>query len=130
MQEAKRVAALAQAEINGEKERQRRRVENSEKKKKYSSWSERVEKKDEKDKRKDKRKLKAKWLKSQAAVQEEPTTTGKRQREEVEEASGVDNEEDDWDSLAREEKMAKRLRKGDISQKAFDAEFTDLTTLS
>jgi len=34
--------------------------------------------------------------------------------------------EDDWDDLAREERLAKKLRKGAVSQKEFDEEFGDL----
>ena len=44
---------------------------------------------------------------------------------------GDDKEEseddgDDWEELAREERMAKRVKKGHISQTEFDAEFADL----
>jgi len=70
--------------------------------------------------------MKAQTTAEAAAAAQVEQTTGKRQREESAEAIGSDNDMDDWDELAREEKMAKRLRKGDISQKDFDAEFADL----
>ena len=131
VQEAKRIAALTEVEKDGVRERERRRAENA--KKKNSSWSEHTDRKDERDKRKEKKKLKARWIKAQTAVEVETGAvaqveqcTGKRPREGLAGASGNDNDTDDWDELAREEKMAKRLRKGDISQKEFDAEFVDL----
>ena len=31
--------------------------------------------------------------------------------------------EDDWEELAREERMAKKVKKGEIAQLEFDAEF-------
>lgn len=34
------------------------------------------------------------------------------------------NDEDDWEELAREERMAKKVKKGEMSQLEFDAEFT------
>jgi ATP-dependent RNA helicase DDX55/SPB4 len=36
------------------------------------------------------------------------------------------DEGDDWDELAREERMAKKVRKGNITQGTFDEQFTDL----
>ena len=39
---------------------------------------------------------------------------------------GEGDEEDDWDELAREERMAKRVKKGHLSQTEFDTEFGDL----
>lgn len=133
VQEAKRIVTLAQAEQDGARERERRHAENAKKKKKNGSWSEHADRKDERDKRKEKKKLKAKWIKAQTAAETEAEAaaqvdkcTGKRQRENLTEVSGSDDDMDDWDELAREEKMAKRLRKGDISQKDFDAEFADL----
>lgn len=37
-----------------------------------------------------------------------------------------ENSSDDWEELAREERMAKRVKKGHLSQNEFDAEFADL----
>jgi len=49
----------------------------------------------------------------------------KRQREEEankEKEGGLkdDDEDDDWDELAKEERMAKKLKKGKINQMEFD----------
>ena len=41
-------------------------------------------------------------------------------------ASSDDEGADDWAELAREERMAKKVKRGAVSQKAFDAEFGDL----
>jgi ATP-dependent RNA helicase DDX55/SPB4 len=49
-----------------------------------------------------------------------PETKSKRDR------TDADDEGDDWEELAREEKMAKKMRKGDISREAFDEEFLSL----
>lgn len=48
----------------------------------------------------------------------------KRGREGV--AESGDEDEDDWEALAKEERMAKRVKKGQVSQSEFDAEFADL----
>ena len=37
-----------------------------------------------------------------------------------------DDDQDDWAEIAREEKLAKRVRKGFVSQEEFDIEFGDL----
>lgn len=129
VQEAKRIAALTEAEKDGAREREQRRAESAKKKKKNCSWSEHTDRKDERDKRKEKKRLKAMWIKAQATAEVETGAVAqmaKRPREGLAGASGNDNDSNEWDELAREEKMAKRLRKGDISQKEFDAEFVDL----
>ena len=41
-------------------------------------------------------------------------------------SSDDDTDGDDWEELAREERMAKKLKRGDISQTDFDNEFADL----
>ena len=37
-----------------------------------------------------------------------------------------DADEDEWEELAREERMAKKVRKGEVSQGEFDLAFGDL----
>ena len=74
-------------------------------------------KKEEKEKRKEKKDRKRKWLKS-------------HEQEKVDSKDG-DNEDgedegDDWDELAREERMAKKLKRGNITQSDFDMEFSEL----
>lgn len=78
---------------------------------------------------------KAKWQRANANVEKQDemdvdglkatdgATTTKRARE-VEKDNEHDG--DDWDELAREERMVKKVKKGEISQKQFDAEFGDL----
>ena len=71
----------------------------------------------EKEKRKEKKERKRKWLKNQ-------------EQEKVDSKDG-DNEDgedegDDWDELAREERMAKKLKRGNITQSDFDMEFSEL----
>ena len=82
-----------------------------------------LDKREEKERRKDKKKLKRKWLKEQTdvTVAEENQISAKRARDGVD-----DDDDDDWAELAREEKMAKRVRKGGLSEKDFDAQFGDL----
>lgn len=126
-QEVKRVAAAAEAKEEAKLEKERRQLEYSEKKKRNTAWSEKLGKRQEKEKRRDKRISKKKWLKSQeVATMDSERLLGKRQRNGSNEDTDVPNDDDDWAELAHEEKMAKRLRKGDISQKDFDAEFGDL----
>jgi ATP-dependent RNA helicase DDX55/SPB4 len=80
-----------------------------EKRKANSAWSKHTERKEEKVLRKEKRIRKRKWLKS----------TG----ENVPGTSNHEEDQDDWQELAREERMAKKVKKGEIDQHAFDAEF-------
>lgn len=107
-------------------ERERRNSEHIQKKQKNAAWSLKASKEEEREKRRDKRKAKKKWERAQEAASvkaAEEQVTGKRQREDAKAAA---DDSDDWADLAREEKMAKRLRQGTVSQKEFDAEFADL----
>ncbi|KAG5641593.1 hypothetical protein DXG03_004676 [Asterophora parasitica] len=119
-QEAKRVAAGAAEATKREDEKEKRRAARAEQKKANSAWSVQAQKKEDKELRKEKRSRKRKWLKAQAAS----TTAGDTQmkNEEKEESAGNDDG-DDWEELAREERMAKKVKRGDVKQKAFDAEF-------
>jgi ATP-dependent RNA helicase DDX55/SPB4 len=127
-QEAKRVAAAAEAKEEAKLEKERRQLEHVEKKKKNAAWSEKLGKRQEKEKRRGKRISKKNWLKSQEVVPAmgSERLLGKRQRNSSNEDTDAPNDNDDWAELAHEEKMAKRLRKGDISQKDFDTEFGGL----
>lgn len=80
-------------------------------------------KKEDRDKRREKRVKKDRWLKEQD-VTDANKLSSKRPHSEI--TSGGNDEEDDWDELAKEERMAKKLRKGEISQRDFDVAFTDL----
>lgn len=91
-----------------------------EQKRENSAWSQKVAKREEKEKRKEKKTLKRKWLKAQA--------TAEKEKQEQEAQNEVDDKdaEDDWEELAREERMAKKVKRGDVSQREFDASFADL----
>ncbi|KAF5370137.1 hypothetical protein D9758_001025 [Tetrapyrgos nigripes] len=121
-QEEKRLRTLAEKPKVDEGERQKQKAQREEQKKNNAAWSNKVVKKEERDKRKEKKNRKRKWLKEQAAT-EKSSQDLKRSREEVEDGG---DSGDDWDDLAREERIAKKVRKGEVSQKAFDAEFADL----
>jgi ATP-dependent RNA helicase DDX55/SPB4 len=84
------------------------------------AWSVQKERKEGKQRRLEKKLLKKKWLASKNAESTgEPTR--KRGLNEVDR----DDDDDDWEDLAREEKLAKRVRTGKASQQEFDAEFGD-----
>jgi ATP-dependent RNA helicase DDX55/SPB4 len=78
-------------------------------------------KREDREKRKEKRMRKKKWLQTQALELSRPEGDGLRKR-----VHSEDNGGDDWAELAREERMAKKVKRGDISQKTFDEEFVDL----
>ncbi|THV08532.1 DEAD-domain-containing protein [Dendrothele bispora CBS 962.96] len=120
-QEEKRLKNLSKSSEIDET-RQKRKTEREEKKRNNAAWSDKVLKKEERDKRKEKKDRKKRWLKEQAAAKS--SQDHKRSRDQVE--AEVDDDGDDWDDLAREERMAKKVRKGAVSQKMFDVEFGDL----
>lgn len=91
------------------------------KRKRNAPWSQQAADKEEKEKRKLKRDRKRQWLKSQTTGNHSTTLPDKSQS--VEDSR---NDEDDWDELAKEERQVKKVRKGIITQQAFDAEFGDL----
>lgn len=92
------------------------------KRKRNAAWSQQADDKNDKDKRRTQKARKKQWLKSQSVVGGDLKGTLQTGRAKPEESSG----EDDWDELAREERLAKKLRKGAVSQKEFDQEFGDL----
>lgn len=104
---------------------------NTKGKKKKAAWSAQTERKEGRQKRQEKRMLKKSWLtlhKTASISGSDTKSTRKRDRDEVgNDDSDLDANE--WVELAREEKMAKRLRKGKISQREFDAEFGALEGL-
>ncbi len=56
-------------------------------------------------------------------MQADPEAGTKRGQEDTGES---EEDGDDWEALAKEERMAKRVKKGQVSQREFDAEFADL----
>jgi ATP-dependent RNA helicase DDX55/SPB4 len=100
-------------------EKNRRKAQRADKKKLNSAWSQQVGRREEKTQRKEKKDRKKKWLKTQSASREEKAKEPDAKRVRVE-------SDDDWAELAREERMAKKVRRGDITQQVFDQEFADL----
>ncbi|KAI0647247.1 P-loop containing nucleoside triphosphate hydrolase protein [Trametes meyenii] len=121
-QEAKRLAEANRPSPSAE-ELRKRQVERAEKKKANTAWSSQMKRKEEREKRKDKKDRKKKWSKTQVgSTGDQPGS--KRSLQESTEDSGEDG--NDWEELAREERMAKRVKKGHVSQSEFDSEFADL----
>lgn len=106
------------------------------KKKSNSAWSAQQDRRDEREKRREKKVTKRKWertsKKAEAAegekAGEKATGQGEGDAVPAKRAASAcsDDEGNDWKELAREERMAKKLKRGEVSQKAFDAEFGDL----
>ncbi|KAF9247068.1 DEAD-domain-containing protein [Melanogaster broomeanus] len=113
-QEAKRIQERPKKEASRDTAETR-----AAKRKRNTSWSEQVENKVQKEKRKLKKERKRQWLKAQTAT----AGAGEAKTQNPEEG---DDEKDDWDELAREERVAKKVRKGTVTQTDFDAEFADL----
>lgn len=114
--EARKQKAITEAEIA------KRKAARAEKKAANAAWSSKVVRKEEKEKRKDKKDRKRKWLKTQQQQAEENGTGDKDNKL----GDGDDGDEDDWEALAKEERMAKKLKRGNISQGDFDMEFSGL----
>ena len=116
-QEAKR----RQLEISAHHHKGNSCEQGAEQKKRTAAWSQQANRKDEKQKRKEKKVRKAQWLRTQgkSGVLE---IAGRTKRARTENACDPDSD-GEWEELAREEKMAKKLRRGDIDQVAFDREF-------
>lgn len=96
---------------------------NTNSKKDHVSWSKQLAKKDSRDKRRVQKIRKRAWVSSSRLGEERKEhTVLKRTRADSEEKH-VDLAEalDDWASLVEEERLAKKLKKGKISQAEFDA---------
>ncbi|XP_006460355.1 hypothetical protein AGABI2DRAFT_203365 [Agaricus bisporus var. bisporus H97] len=120
-QELKRLATK-EAEKEIREKDQKQHIVRAKKRKANAAWSEQTERKDEREKRREKRVKKRKWLKDQQQCAS--TVTSENVSSEMKTMDVSD--EDDWDDLAKEESMAKKLRKGKISQQDFDTAFADL----
>ena len=103
-------------------ENQRNKVERLAKKKANVAWSNQTLKRDVRDKRKEKKSKRKQWIKSQ---QSGPSSSASAlpQKRGLEVDDEDEGNEDDWAELAREERMAKKVKKGGITQLEFDAEF-------
>ncbi len=115
-QEAKRLSTAAAKPQVSEEEHKKKKELNVQKKKAQAAWSNKAVKQEEKERRREKRTKKKQWEKAQENEK-------KRQRQtEDERADG-----EDWAELAKEERMAKKVKRGDVTQKDFDMEFGDPT---
>lgn len=120
-QEQKRLQDLENREkISAEN--QKNKAERLAKKKANVAWSSQAFKKEARDKRKGKKAKRKQWLKSQ---QSEPSSSASvvPQKRDLGTEDGDEDDEDDWAELAREERMAKRIKKGEITQLEFDSQF-------
>lgn len=97
---------------------------NTNSKKDYVSWSKQLAKKDAREKRRVQKTRKKAWMTSSRLGEERKDHAAlKRTRADGEDKNVVDSAEDaldDWASLAEEERLAKKLKKGKISQAEFD----------
>ncbi|KAF7432977.1 ATP-dependent rRNA helicase spb4 [Pleurotus ostreatus] len=120
-QEAKRLASLIVNPKRPEdiKKQKEKRVQQ---KTRNEAWSNKMSKKEEREQRKEKRNRKRKWLQAQTQTD----TVGTAEKKDRPGASDDDEEEDDWTTLAKEERMAKKVKRGAMSQASFDAEFGDM----
>ncbi|KAH9857084.1 DEAD-domain-containing protein [Lenzites betulinus] len=122
-QEAKRLAEAVKAAPSAE-DIAKRQASRAEAQKANLAWSDKMKKQEERDKRKEKKDRKKKWQKTQEASTATTEQTGSKR--ELDNSDSESEGGDDWAELAREERAAKRVKKGHISQNQFDAEFGDL----
>ena len=100
-----------------EAKRQREMTEQKEKpqiqlKKKSVAWSEKIEAKERKSIRKEKKQKKREYLKRM------------KEEEEAKKKRALEDEEDDWEELAKEERLFKKVKKGQLDRNTFDDMFT------
>ena len=120
--EAQRIASQSKVTVQEAQEKARSEKEKrSEQKKKNAAWSLKVEQRDRRDLRKEKKDRKRAWLKEQDSKVVSDEASGTKRA-----LQSDDEDNDDWDELAKEERMAKKLRKGTINRKQFDEEFSGL----
>ncbi|KAI0831513.1 DEAD-domain-containing protein [Trametes gibbosa] len=122
-QEAKRLAESIKAAPSAE-DIEKRKASRAEAQKANLAWSDKMKKQEERDRRKEKKDRKKKWQKAQATAAVASEQTGNKHG--IDNSDSESKEGDDWAELAREERAAKRVKKGHISQNQFDAEFGDL----
>ncbi|KAI0818534.1 DEAD-domain-containing protein [Irpex lacteus] len=124
--EAARLAELEKQIVMADEEKEKRKQrqkQRNEQKKTNIAWSHKLTKREEREKRKEKKERKKKWERAQQA-EEQATASGSAKRGRDSSDDGDDG--DDWAELAKEERMAKKLKKGEISQTEFDSQFPDL----
>ena len=105
----------------------KRKEQREEKQKTNAAWSDKTRKREEREKPREKKDRKKKRERAQAQASAGTDKVGaKRALGDGKDENGEEGEGDDWDELAREERMAKRVKKGNLSQTEFDAEFGEL----
>ena len=120
-QEKKRLQDLEKrAKVSAEN--QKNKAERLTKKKANAAWSDKTVRKEVRDKRKDKKAKRKQWLKSQQPQSSSASVVPQKRGLEADDEG--EGNEDDWEELAREERMAKKVKKGEITQLEFDTEFT------
>ena len=122
-QEQKRLQGLEnRAQVSTENEKNK--VERLAKKKANVAWSDKTFRKETRERRKENKAKKRKWLKSQQPHPPHPSSgSAIPQKRGLEVDDRDEDNEDDWVELAREERMAKKVKKGEMTQLEFDAEF-------
>ncbi|KAN0123786.1 P-loop containing nucleoside triphosphate hydrolase protein [Russula decolorans] len=120
-QEAKRLKSAAEVQSSNDL---KRLSTNTNSKKDQVSWSKQLAKKDAREKRRVQKTRKKAWMASSRLGEERKGHTAlKRTRADSEEKNvdSADEVLDDWASLAEEERLTKKLKKGKISQAEFDS---------
>lgn len=94
-----------------------------------------MERREERDKRKEKKGRKREWQKAQQLVLSKDVDSGTPKKTALETSATVGSkrmereeadEDGDWEELAREERLAKKVKRGAVDSKAFDEEFSSL----
>ncbi|KAF9995018.1 ATP-dependent rRNA helicase spb4 [Entomortierella chlamydospora] len=129
---AKQAEKEKQAALNGENDKKRKQIHKS------SAWSEKQEAKERKLDRQLKKQRKREYLKRVAngEIKEGDKSNGNKDEDDGDDSDEGDadkedeDEEDSWEALAKEERLAKKVKKGKMSAKEFDKEvgnmFSDL----
>jgi ATP-dependent RNA helicase DDX55/SPB4 len=114
-QEAKRLKSVTGAQRSDDSKRYN--------KKDHISWSKQLAKRDTKEKRRVEKTRKKAWMAStrQAEEHKEHAALKRTRADSEEKPVDLPAASDDWASLAEEERLAKKLKKGKISQAEFDA---------
>jgi len=122
-QEEKRLQGLKnRARVSAENKKDK--AERLAKKKANVAWSNHTFKQEIREKRKEKKTKKKQWLKSQPQQPQPPSSdSAVPQKRGLETDDEDEDDEDDWAELAREERMAKKVKRGEMTQLEFDAEF-------
>ncbi|KAF9343112.1 ATP-dependent rRNA helicase spb4 [Mortierella sp. AD094] len=132
---AKQAEKEKQAALNGENDKKRKQIHKS------SAWSEKQEAKERKLDRQLKKQRKREYLKRVAngEIKEGDKSEGNKDDDDEDDGDDSDEgdankedeeDEDSWEALAKEERLAKKVKKGKLSAKEFDKEvgnmFSDL----